>query len=246
MEPYCHEDYQTQPILLLPLARMMLMIEIIGNDVTMTVEIAMVIEEIKEIVEVVDKSTSGTPCLTSSITHLTCNCGGTDINSTYRQCLVSMRNSTIYFTALTLFDTGAYTSFVNREVAKWLEQQQHGGTVAGVHHVKSSRHDVPTSEVGLAGTQLSSSIYGTIVFDLTFFNEVTKSDNILKSIEANVIDSCVEVIIGLPDIRSHRLIHRIPSYFDSPDPTYLVPLRQRRRPGHCAKAHCIVTTVHFL
>jgi hypothetical protein len=29
-----------------------------------------------------------------------------------------MRNSTTYFTALTLFDTGAYTSFVNREVAK--------------------------------------------------------------------------------------------------------------------------------
>ena len=81
---------------------------------------------------------------------------------------------------LTLFDTSAYTSFVNREVAKWLEQQQHGGIVAGAHHVKSSRHDVPTSEVGLAGTQLSSSIYGTVVFDLTFFNEVTKSDNILK------------------------------------------------------------------
>ena len=70
---------------------------------------------------------------------------------------------------------------------------------------------------------MSSSIYGTVVFDLTFFNEVTKSDNILKSIEANVIDSCIEVIIGLPDIRSHRLVHRIPSYFDSPDPTYLVP-----------------------
>jgi hypothetical protein len=32
-----------------------------------------------------------------------------------------MRNTTTYFTALTLFDTGAYTSFVNREVAKWLE-----------------------------------------------------------------------------------------------------------------------------
>jgi hypothetical protein len=39
-----------------------------------------------------------------------------------------MRNSTAYFTALTLFDTGAYTSFVNRKVAKWLEQQQDGGT----------------------------------------------------------------------------------------------------------------------
>ena len=74
----------------------------------------------------------GTPCLTSSITHLTCNCVGADINSTYRQCLVSMRHCTTYFTALTLFDTGAYTSFVNREVAKWLEQQHHGGTVADV------------------------------------------------------------------------------------------------------------------
>jgi hypothetical protein len=29
-----------------------------------------------------------------------------------------MRNSTAYFTALTLFDTGAYTSFI-----KWLELQ---------------------------------------------------------------------------------------------------------------------------
>ena len=58
----------------------------------------------------------GTPCLTSSITHLTCNCGGADINSTYRQYLASMRNTTIYFTALTLYDTGAYTSFVNRVV----------------------------------------------------------------------------------------------------------------------------------
>ncbi len=61
------------------------------------------------------------------------------------------------------------------------------------------------------------------MFDLTLFNEVTKSDNILKNIEANVIDSCIEVIIGMPDIRSHRLIHRISSYFDSTDPTYLAP-----------------------
>ena len=79
---------------------------------------------------------------------------------------------------LTLFDTGAYTSFVNREVAKWLELQQHGGTVAGVHHARSSRHDVPTSELDLAVTQLSSLIYGSVAFDLTFFIEVTKSDNI--------------------------------------------------------------------
>ena len=44
---------------------------------------------------------------TDIVTHLSCNCGGSDINSTYRQCLVSMSASTIYFTALTLFNTGA-------------------------------------------------------------------------------------------------------------------------------------------
>ena len=33
-----------------------------------------------------------------------------------------------------------------------------------------------------ADTQLSNSIYGTVIFDLTLFNEVTKSDNIFKKI----------------------------------------------------------------
>jgi hypothetical protein len=50
-----------QPILLHPLARMIMMMEIKDDDVTITVEIVMVIEEIKEVVEVVvvvDKSNS--------------------------------------------------------------------------------------------------------------------------------------------------------------------------------------------
>ena len=115
-----------------------------GDDATMIDAIVMGVVVVVEAARVVAMSTSqrdtGTPCLTSSITHLTCNCGGADVNSTYRQCLVSMRNSTTYFNALILFDTGAYTSFVNREVAKWLEQQQHGGTVAGAHLARSSRH----------------------------------------------------------------------------------------------------------
>ena len=74
--------------------------------------------------------------------------------------------------------------------------------------------------VGLNGALLSSNIYCTVAIYMVF-NEVTKSDNILRGITANVIDSCIEVIIGLPDIRMHRLIHRIPSYFDTPDPAYL-------------------------
>jgi len=149
-----------------------------------------------------DTKDKGTPCRTDVITHLSCVCGGTDTNSTYRQCLVSTHPSTTFF-------TGAYTSFVNREVAKWLEQRPREG-VTEVGH---------TNCVGrTCGTQLTSSIHGTVVFDLTLFNEVTQSDDILTNIRASVIDSCIEVIIGLPDIRVHRLIHRIPSYFDTPDP----------------------------
>jgi hypothetical protein len=56
MEPYCLEDYQMQPILLHPLARMTMMMEIKDDDETITVEIVMVIEEITEVVVVVAKS----------------------------------------------------------------------------------------------------------------------------------------------------------------------------------------------
>lgn len=36
--------------------------------------------------------------------------------------------------------------------------------------------------------------------DFTLFNEDTRSDHVLRNIKANVIDSCIEVIIGLPNI----------------------------------------------
>ena len=77
---------------------------------------------------------------------------------------------------------------------------------------------------------MNSSIYGSLVFDLTHFNEVTRTDYILRGIRASMIDSCIEVIVGLPDIRAHRLIHIIPFYFDTPDPTYLEP--QTTSQGH--------------
>ena len=102
-----------------------------------------------------------------------------------------------------------------------MEQRPREGSAEAVFSAHPSKFDIPTASVGLAGTQLSSSIYGTVVFDLALFNEVTQSDDILTNIRANVIDSCIEVIIGLPDIRVHRLIHRIPSYFDTTDPNYI-------------------------
>lgn len=73
---------------------------------------------------------------------------------TFTAPIATILPSTAYFTALTLFDRGAYISFVNREVAKWLKQQQCTGAVAGATSTHSSRHNIPASSVGLAGTQL--------------------------------------------------------------------------------------------
>ncbi len=53
----------------------------------------------------------------------------------------------------------------------------------------------------------SSPIYGSVVFNLTFFNEVTRSNETLYRLNANVIDSC-------PVIREHHLIQKVPHYFD--------------------------------
>ena len=49
------------------------------------------------------RTDKGMLCRTDVFTHLSCNCGESDIHSTYRQCLVSPSDSQTYFTALTLF-----------------------------------------------------------------------------------------------------------------------------------------------
>jgi len=76
---------------------------------------------------------------------------------------------------------------------------------------------------------------------------LTNSDNTLENIEASVIDSCIEVIIGLPDIRKQRLIHRITSYFDTPDPSFLEAIyspdiTERSNPRLVRMAHLVQPT----
>ncbi len=68
----------------------------------------------------------------------------------------------------------------------------------------------PTAAVStqaLAGTSQSS-------LQLNFLNEVTRSNETLYRLHANVIDSCIDIIVGRPLIREHHLIHKLPHYFD--------------------------------
>ena len=130
---------------------------------------------------------------------------------TYRMCCLTVGDSPSY-KAATLFDTGAHASFVNREVAAWVEGQARRNPSC----LKKAREkqDQRYTTVSLAGTAYSSPILGYVIFDLTFFNEVSRLHETIWNIHAQVIDSCIPVIVNGPIIRANHLVRKIPLYFD--------------------------------
>jgi hypothetical protein len=60
--------------------------------------------------------------LSSLLSKSSCDCDDAGIDMTYRMCCISVGNSPSY-KAATLFDTGAHTSFVNREIASRTDRQ---------------------------------------------------------------------------------------------------------------------------
>jgi hypothetical protein len=137
-----------------------------------------------------------------------CDCDDADIDMTYRMCCISVGNSPLY-TAVTLFDTGAHASFVNREVASWIEE--HGGTDRQMLGQKRGWQEASSTTVPLAGTSMSSPILGSVVFDL---NEVSRRHETITDIHAQVINSCIAVIISRPLIRANHLVQKLLFYFD--------------------------------
>jgi len=122
--------------------------------------------------EVRVKLSRGTSQLSTIMTHPSCNCDDTDVDTTYRMCCITVGNSPP-FSAATLFDTGTHTSFVNREVAAWIELQAKGNK--GYAKCRRLGPETAAASVSLAGTSHTSAILGSVVFDLTFLNEVTQS-----------------------------------------------------------------------
>ena len=53
-----------------------------------------------------------------------------------------------------------------------------------------------------------------MVFDLKFINEITNNPETIFSINAKIIDNCIDIIIGRPIIRAYHLVHKIPRYID--------------------------------
>ena len=162
-----------------------------------------------------------------SLLHITCTCDDTDIDTMYRRCCISTSDSSSSLPVTTLFDTGANpTSFVNRQVAAWIELQS----------------ATPSASIFLAGTSLTSPIYGTVVFDLTFVNEVTRANERLFSLHAKVIDNCIDVIVSRPVIREHHFVQKIPHETTSSKPY----LSQSVTPvtSSLARVSCICAHMH--
>jgi len=103
-------------------------------------------------------------------------------------CCISVGKSTSYKVA-TLFDTRAYTLFRSR-----MDQR-----------ARTRRLQRPPCRYQRLGT---------VVFDLTFFNEIKQSNDTIHSIDTQAIDSCIAVIISTSVIREQCLVTKIPQCFD--------------------------------
>jgi hypothetical protein len=84
-------------------------------------------------------------------------------------CCLTVGDSPSYKVA-NLFDTGTHASFVNREVAAWVEGQARRNPSYLKKAQEGPEQHNPT--VSLAGIACSSLILECVVFDLTFFNKV--------------------------------------------------------------------------
>ena len=58
-------------------------------------------------------------------------------------------------------------------------------------------------------------IYGSVVFNLTFFHEVLRTNETLYSMYAKFIDSCIDIIVSRPVIQEHHLVHGIVKLFSN-------------------------------
>ena len=114
-------------------------------------------------------------------------------------CCITVGNSPS-FSAATLFDTNVHTSFVNRKVAAWIELQAKGDK--GYAKRRRLGSETAAASVSLAGTSHASAILGSVVFDL----KRSESHETIRNIHAQVLESCIAVIISRPVIRENHLV----------------------------------------
>ena len=110
-------------------------------------------------------------------------------------------------TVETLLDTGALQgNYISPGIADWLK-----GNGASVHE--------GVFNVQLAVRDMTFCCTSQFSLNVTFLNENTRQTETLFDLNAKVLDSHFQLIIGRPTIIKHRLCRKLPSFFDPDDAT---------------------------
>jgi hypothetical protein len=102
----------------------------------------------------------------------------------------------------TLVDSGSLQAcFISEEIAAWLTEK--GG--------KRKREQVLIS---LAAENAEASSSSSFKFDVEFINEVNNQKELISALNAFVLQSNYDLIIGLPIIQKYSLANKLPSFFN--------------------------------
>ena len=103
-------------------------------------------------------------------------------------------------------------TFESEEVAAWIAAEE--ARLPSDCRLSKDERGMATV-VSLAGSSSYSMINNAMCsFNLLFLNEIKKQVDIKRCIQIRVISTTTDIIRGMPVIRQHGLVHKIPSYFD--------------------------------
>ena len=121
---------------------------------------------------------------------------------------VTLTTPTSTLTVACFFDSGALQgNFVNKELAQWL----------GENGAAKFKDVSESGTINLGGTGISVVSFGSVVFNVTFLNEITLKNETIFNCEATILDSAFPLIVGRPAIRRHKLARKVISFFEDPD-----------------------------
>ena len=132
-----------------------------------------------------------------------------ELNNDLINCEIYTHNS-VCLNVQVLVDTGAtHENYANKRVAEWIWGQGEAGSTCKL----SARERNSSSSILLGGTSTEHKAKGLVSCNLCFLNELTKTKETILCLKFRILDSHIDIIVGLPTIRQHSLIHKLYSHF---------------------------------
>ena len=104
-------------------------------------------------------------------------------------------------------------NFIREEIAEWIEAEELKLPNDCYLSTEECRQQTTVSLAGTGSHTVVSS--KNEVFNLLLFNEIKQTTELLPCLIARTLQTSIDLIIGLPTIRKHDLVLKIPSHFTS-------------------------------